>query len=34
MENKFKNLPLRIGVGIVLLNNENKVFVFLDVPHS
>ena len=27
MENKFKNLPLRIGVGIVLLNNENKVFV-------
>ena len=27
MEQKFKNLPLRIGVGIVLLNNENKVFV-------
>ena len=27
MEEKFKNLPLRIGVGIVVLNNENKVFV-------
>jgi len=27
MEDKFKNLPLRNGVGIVLLNNENKVFV-------
>ena len=27
MEQKFRNLPLRIGVGIVLLNNENKVFV-------
>ena len=26
MENK-KQLPLRIGVGIVLLNNENNVFV-------
>ena len=25
--NKFKNLPLRIGVGIVLLNSDNKVFV-------
>ena len=25
--NKFNNLPLRKGVGIVLLNNENKVFV-------
>ena len=24
---KFKNLPLRNGVGIVLLNKENKVFV-------
>ena len=23
----YRNLPLRIGVGIVLLNNENKVFV-------
>ena len=27
MTEKFKNLPLRKGVGIVLLNNENKVFV-------
>ena len=27
MEEKFKNLPLRIGVGIVLLNKENQVFV-------
>ena len=27
MEKKYKNLPLRIGVGVVLLNNENKVFV-------
>jgi putative (di)nucleoside polyphosphate hydrolase len=27
MEEKFKNLPLRIGVGIILLNKENKVFV-------
>jgi len=26
MENK-KELPLRIGVGIALLNHENKVFV-------
>tara|TARA_B100001123_G_scaffold365657_1_gene424788 strand:+ start:421 stop:897 length:477 start_codon:yes stop_codon:yes gene_type:complete len=24
---KNKNLPLRIGVGIILLNHENKVFV-------
>ena len=27
MENKFKELPLRNGVGIILLNKENKVFV-------
>jgi len=27
MEEKFKNLPLRSGVGIVVLNKENKVFV-------
>ena len=27
MKEKFKNLPLRIGVGIVVLNKENKVFV-------
>ena len=27
MEAKFKNLPLRRGVGIVVLNKKNKVFV-------
>ena len=27
MEKKFKKLPLRSGVGIVLLNKENKIFV-------
>ena len=27
MENKFKNLPLRSGVGIVVLNQDNKIFV-------
>ncbi len=27
IEEKFKNLPLRNGVGIVLLNKQNKVFV-------
>ena len=27
MQDKFKNLPLRNGVGIVVLNNKNKVFV-------
>ena len=27
MEEKFKNLPLRNGVGIVVLNKDNKVFV-------
>ena len=27
MEEKFKNLPLRSGVGIVVLNEKNKVFV-------
>ena len=27
MEEKYKNLPLRIGVGVVLLNKENKIFV-------
>jgi len=27
MNNKFDNLPLRIGVGVVVLNKENKVFV-------
>ena len=27
MQEKFRNLPLRSGVGIVVLNKENKVFV-------
>ena len=27
MQEKFKNLPLRSGVGIVVLNKDNKVFV-------
>tara|TARA_B100001057_G_scaffold322223_1_gene322420 strand:- start:433 stop:918 length:486 start_codon:yes stop_codon:yes gene_type:complete len=27
MKEKFKNLPLRSGVGIVVLNKEDKVFV-------
>tara|TARA_Y100000741_G_scaffold340202_1_gene301594 strand:- start:1465 stop:1941 length:477 start_codon:yes stop_codon:yes gene_type:complete len=27
MKNDYKNLPLRSGVGIVLLNEKNKVFV-------
>ena len=27
MLEKFRNLPLRIGVGVVLLNKDNKVFV-------
>ena len=27
MEERFKNLPLRSGVGIVVLNKTNKVFV-------
>ena len=27
MKKKFLDLPLRRGVGVVLLNNENKVFV-------
>jgi putative (di)nucleoside polyphosphate hydrolase len=27
MKDKFKNLPLRSGVGIVVLNEANKVFV-------
>ena len=27
MNDKFKNLPLRNGVGIVVINKENKVFV-------
>ena len=27
MEDKFKDLPYRNGVGIVVINNDNKVFV-------
>ena len=27
MKEKYKNLPLRSGVGIAVLNNKNKVFV-------
>ena len=27
MKERFKNLPLRSGVGIIVLNKENKVFV-------
>ncbi len=27
MDEKYKNLPLRNGVGIVVLNSQNKVFV-------
>tara|TARA_B100000989_G_scaffold296571_1_gene280095 strand:+ start:1014 stop:1493 length:480 start_codon:yes stop_codon:yes gene_type:complete len=36
MEERFKNLPLRIGVGIILLNKDNKVFVArrLDNPDN
>ena len=32
----FKNLPLREGVGIVLLNKDNKVFVAkrIDNPNN
>tara|TARA_S200000501_G_scaffold351684_1_gene369770 strand:+ start:179 stop:652 length:474 start_codon:yes stop_codon:yes gene_type:complete len=36
MEEKFKKLPLRSGVGIVLLNKYNKVFVAkrIDNPNN
>ena len=27
MEDKYKNLPLRNGVGIIVINKENKLFV-------
>ena len=27
MKNKYENLPFRCGVGIVVLNKDNKVFV-------
>ena len=34
MENKFKNLPLRNGVGVILLNKENKIFVAKRIDNS
>ena len=34
MEEKFKNLPLRKGVGIVVLNKENRVFVAKRIDNS
>ena len=34
MKNKFKNLPLRSGVGIVVLNKNNKVFVAKRIDNS
>ena len=36
MEEKFRNLPLRKGVGVILLNKENKVFVAkrIDNPNN
>ena len=34
MEEKFKSLPLRSGVGIIVLNNENKVFVAKRIDNS
>ena len=27
MKNQYKNLPLRSGVGIIVLNKRNKIFV-------
>tara|TARA_B100000963_G_scaffold65683_2_gene53912 strand:+ start:321 stop:797 length:477 start_codon:yes stop_codon:yes gene_type:complete len=34
MEEGFKSLPLRIGVGIIVLNKENKVFVARRIDNS
>jgi putative (di)nucleoside polyphosphate hydrolase len=36
MKDKFKNLPLRSGVGVILLNRDNEVFVAkrIDNPKS
>ena len=34
MKEKFKNLPLRNGVGIVVLNKNNKVFVAKRIDNS
>ena len=30
MKDKFKNLPLRNGIGVVVLNKDNKVSFFSD----
>ena len=34
MEEKFKTLPLRSGVGIIVLNKENKIFVAKRIDNS
>ena len=34
MEEKYKNLPLRNGVGIIVLNKKNKVFVAKRIDNS
>ena len=34
MKDRFKNLPLRSGVGIILLNKDNKVFVANRIDNS
>ena len=34
MEEKYKRLPLRNGVGIIVLNKENKVFVAKRIDNS
>ena len=34
MEEKFKNLPLRNGVGIIVMNSENKIFVAKRIDNS
>ena len=34
MEKKYKNLPLRSGVGIIVLNKDNKVFVARRIDNS
>ena len=34
MKERFRNLPLRIGVGIIVLNKENKVFVARRIDNS
>ena len=34
MKDKFRNLPLRSGVGIVVLNKENMVFVARRIDNS